>query len=276
MTQTHALNSSRLKNKAGWLCLLLTIVIFLIATQGCAPKTWDMPEMAKDPDLVWKKLQTRQDQDTLPAGYRLRANVHYHSPRDSSRVTLSMWGNTELPLRLKMRAGIGGTFSQWYITRDHTLAYYPREEQAFLYADQQQGLLHAGLELPFSVQEIGAMLMDSWSGLLPAEYKQARKVQGLGWEFEFHEDSRLQSITIDHNLRIIQAQGTAPSDWKLELEDFQAEDDFREAARRLDLDLGRKGQALFRIQELELRPDQWPEPALELELPPETEYVPLI
>jgi hypothetical protein len=156
-----------------------------------------------------------------------------------------------------------------------TLAYYPREEKAFVYQDTRQALKHLQLELPFSVPEIGKILTGRWAGLLPAEYARARTVQGQGWEFEFPASSRLQSILVDPELHIVLATGDSPRDWKLQLENFQNSQNASSYAHSLELDMGQEGRALFRIRELQLRKQNWPDSRLELNPPQDVQYVPL-
>lgn len=253
--------------------LLALALIFLL--QGCAPKSWEPQELEQRPAEIWQELQLKQNQKAQSRGYRVRASVHYISPQKSSRFTFSLWGNYDLPLRLDLRAGIGTSFSYWRIAQDQTLAYYPRQGQVFIYTNQKQGLAHLDLEMPFSVQEIGEILTNNWQGLLPRRYAQARTIQGQGWQFEFQQGHRLRSITVDPNLRIVRVQGDNPLNWKLELKNFQDIEDLGVFAHSLDLDLGRKEQALFRIQDLQLRQDHWPDSALELEPPENTKYIPM-
>ncbi|MFW6177813.1 MAG: hypothetical protein ACOC43_05545, partial [Desulfohalobiaceae bacterium] len=46
-------------------------------------------------------------------------------------------------------------------------------------------------------------------------------------------------------------------------------------ARSLELDMGREGKALFKIRELKLRKEHWPQSKLELSPPEGVEYVPV-
>ncbi|MGM0423746.1 MAG: hypothetical protein ACQEQX_02355 [Thermodesulfobacteriota bacterium] len=257
------------------LCMLLFLGLFLLLS-GCGPKVWTEPELDQDPAVIWQELQARETQKLEQhQGYLLRSSLHYQSARNSSRLVFSLWGNFDLPLRLDLKAGIGTTLSHWRLGQDMSMAYYPRQDKVFVYQDPGQALQHLELELPFTVPEIGEILTGRWAGLLPAEYARARAVQGQGWEFEFPESSRLQSIIVDPELRIVQASGESPLAWELEMGSFQDDQDAGNYASSLELDMGQEGQALFRIRELQLRKEDWPDSRLELDPPQDVQYVPL-
>lgn len=258
------------------LWILLILGLFFLP-MGCAPKFWTAPpELEKDPAEVWQELQAREQQKLGDhQGYLVRSSLHYQSSRNSSRLVFSLWGNYALPLRLDLKAGIGTSLSHWRLDQDMTLAYYPRQDKVFVYKDAEQASRHLQLELPFTVPEIGQILTGRWADLLPSEYTRARTVQGKGWEFDFPDSSRLQSILVDPDFRIIQARGHSPLTWELQLQDFQDTQGSGTYARSLELDMGQEGRALFRIRELELREQAWPDSRLKLEPPQDVQYVPL-
>lgn len=252
---------------------LLAITLLVL---GCAPRSWSPAELDREPAEVWQELQAKQEQKAGPhQGYLVRSSLHYQSARNSSRLVLSLWGNFDLPLRLDLKAGIGSSLSHWRLDQDQTLAYYPRQDKVFVYQEASQALRHLELDLPFTVQEIGEILTGHWSGLLPEEYAQAQAVQGKGWEFEFADSSRLQSLLVDPELRIIQATGKQPLQWELNMDNFQDSKSSGTYARSLELDMGREGKALFKIRELKLRKEHWPQSRLELSPPEGVEYVPV-
>jgi hypothetical protein len=239
---------------------LLLLALFL---NGCA-RPLPVTEIS-DARILWSRfLETR---NPLPpqSGFSLSGSINYASPDRSHRVLLQVWGNPEYPIRADIRAGIGAHIA--FLREDHasSLAYFPRQNQAFL--SPAQGIRTPEISLPFSLMELSAISLNTWETLLPEEYLSTRFVPGIGWAYSF-DDPRIDTLVIGFDGQPVTLQGSNGRSWELSFQRW-SRDGERDYPSRMVLTLDTDERAIIAFKELTVLPKRWAEEALDLPLPPD-------
>lgn len=255
--------------------LLLCLAGSLLAgLQACAPVSAPRQELLPpDPDRVWSDFEHNfASRGDLP--FWIKASLNFSGPERSHRSTFEFWGHTGLPLRLNLMAGIGVTVSLWRIDENGLLAYYPRQEVAYLGPDSSQGLKYLGFPCPLSMQGLANILTGQAASSLPSSYKSAALKADRRTEYQFSGHSRIQSLILDDRGRITSIAGETPYSWSLEVDDYELRHKTPIArSYRLQTEQGHK--AVVRIKEVRFRSQPWPEKAMSLPLPDDTSRLPL-
>jgi hypothetical protein len=256
------------------LLLLGLAGIFFTGLQSCAPVSAPRQELLPpDPDRVWAAFE----QDFAPRGdlpFWIKASLNFSGPENSHRTTFEFWGHTGLPLRLDLMAGIGVTVSLWRIDENGLLAYYPRQEVAYIGPDSSQGLEYLGFPCPLGVQGLANILTGQAAASLPSSYKSASPKSDRQTEYRFSRQSRIQSLVLDERGRITSMAGERPYTWSLKVDDYDHVNNIPIArSYRLKTEQGHK--AVVRIKEVRFRSQSWPEKSMSLSLPEDTARLPL-
>mgnify|MGYP006287653331 CR=1 FL=1 len=223
---------------------------------------------------AWNAFWGSQNASQAWSGYSLKASLNLFTPEESRRITLDLWGNYGLPLRIDLHAGLGTTFAMWRVDPEGLLAYYPREHRAFVHRDSIRAAARLGLNIPFSVQEIARILTGRWQGIIPRTYSRAEQLEEAGWSYNFSGEPAVNRLILDRRGRIVRLEGQAPYEWSLTCKGYEAFNG-HDRGQHLVLRTERNERSVLRIKALELRKKPWPASALQIELPPNTMLVPL-
>ncbi|MBS3780765.1 MAG: hypothetical protein KGY41_10245 [Desulfovermiculus sp.] len=252
---------------------LWALLGLIVGLQACAPLAGPRPETS--PSLV-NQVWQRFRQDFAPRGYTpfwLKASLNYSGPEESRRSTFELWGNTGLPLRLDLKAGLGMTVSLWRIDTHGLLAYYPDHETAYTHPDSGLALKRLGFPSPLSMQELAQVLTGQTAACLPPSFEQAIPQSDEHIEYRFSASSRVQSLVLDQRGQVISMAGSQPFSWTIKLSDYQ-EDSQILVARTYRLETPQH-KAVVRIKDIRFRSQPWPEKALTLPLPDKTTLRPM-
>ena len=249
------------------------VLSLIIGLQACAPLTGPRePLSPPQPAQVWKSFQNDfASRGDLP--FWLKASLNYSGPEDSRRSIFEFWGNTGLPLRLDLKAGMGITVSLWRIDAQGWLAYYPDQETAYTHPDSGLALKRLGFPSPFSLQDLARILTGQTAACLPPSFQEAGPKTGGQTEFRFGPSSRVQSLVLDAQGNVLSMAGSRPFSWSLRITDYDAHSR-HPIARTYRLETPRH-KAVVRLKDIRFRSQSWPEKALSLPLPEETIRVPL-
>ena len=255
-----------------WKGLAFVLGCGLLLLWGCAPKKPPMPEeppvsAEQTWDRFWSRLQGRE----AGQGFSISASVHLISADRRDRITFQAWGNADLPIRLDLKAGLGTTFSMWRVTDTLWLAYYPRENKAFVHPDSRVGAARLGFASPFDLQELTFIFSDDWPMILPRDHSGSSYDPEFGWRFTFTEGHRVSSVIISPQLDVTRLTASWPTEWTMRLEEHIAQSRHR-IPGRVRLETGRDRKAIVHLKEVELR-RAWPAEALQLELPDNAERI---
>ncbi|MDZ7761895.1 MAG: hypothetical protein U5L00_16785 [Desulfovermiculus sp.] len=252
---------------------LWAVLSLIVGLQACAPLTAPREKIpSPQADRVWKRFQ--QDfasREEVP--FWIKASLNYSGPEESRRSILELWGNTGLPLRLDLKAGLGITVSLWRIDTQGWLAYYPDQETAYTHPDSGLALKRLGFPSPFSLQELAYVLTGQTAACLPPSFEQAIPQSDEHIEYRFTGSSRVRSLVLDQRGQVISMAGSQPFSWTLKLSDYQEESQIL-IARTYRLETAQH-KAVVRIKEVRFRSQPWPEQALSLPLPENTTRRPM-
>ncbi|MFO7801213.1 MAG: hypothetical protein R6V55_02825 [Desulfovermiculus sp.] len=242
--------------------------------QACAPVSAPRQELPPpEADQVWSAFeQDFAHRGNLP--FWIKASLNFSGPEDSHRSTFEFWGQTGLPLRLDLMAGIGVTVSLWRIDENGLLAYYPKQEVAYTGPDSSQGLHQLGFPCPVSIQELAGILTGQAATSLPSSYKHATLKDDRLTKYHFSQQSQVQSLVLDDQGRITSMAGDQPYTWSLKIDDYELINGIP-IARSYRLKTEHEHKAVVRLKEVRFRSQPWPEKAMSLSLPEDTTRRPL-
>ena len=272
----NALRPSTCWRLPGFRLLGGAALILLLCGQllSCASK--QPPPSKPRPSALeaWDAFWSLQEDASKWSGYSLKASLNLSTPQSKRRITLDMWGNYGLPLRIDLQAGLGTTFALWRVDAEGLLAYYPREHRAFVHRDSLEAAARLGLHLPFSVQEIARLLTGRWQGIVPGEFASAGPLDATRWSYRFPEAAPVNRLILDNEGRMLRLEGEAPYAWSLECTHYERFDG-HSLGQHFVLRTERKERSVLRIKKLDLKKEPWPVSSLQIELPPNTMFVPL-
>lgn len=253
--------------KNGWRIFILFVATAVLA--GCATTNTAPPNTQAHG--VWQKHQQRQA--TLAnraSAFNASASINYVSPHRKGRLTMRMWGNSELPLRLDLSAGFGTTVAMWREDSTGWTGFFPTDEVAYHNHDVRTGLRMAGLDFPFSLQELSQLISGSYQSIIPKEYEAVEQAPDGRWTFFFAPGQIVNTMTLDAQGKAMLFAGRLQGrKWSLTLDRYTLEGEI-ETARKLTLALSPGVSAVVRVKKFVPRDTPWPEDGLSLVLPPGT------
>lgn len=252
---------------------LWALLSLIVGLHACAPLTAPREKISlSQANRVWKLFQqdfpSRED---VP--FWIKASLNYSGPEESRRSILELWGNTSLPLRLDLKAGLGITVSLWRIDTHGLLAYYPDQKAAYTHPDSGFALERLGFPSPFSLQELAYILTGQAAACLPPSFEQAIPQSNEHIEYRFIGSSRVQSLVLDQRGQMISMAGNQPYSWTINISDYHEDSQFL-VARTYRLETAQH-KAVVRIKDIRFRSQPWPEKALTLPLPDGTALRPM-
>jgi len=254
-----------------------TIAVLLLALAfGCAPKQPEAP-LFDSSGPAWEAFRQSYCATPQEPGMMIKASLYYTREvpdKRSDRTRVSIWGDFDGPVRLDVSAAFGKIVAMIREDADGLLVFYPTESKAYAHADPVLGATRLGIPFPFSLEELSRVIMGDFSGIVPADYVEAKPEGG---QFTYSLKGGIaSSVTLDGNGRPIIIEGEALSryvgarKWRLVLDNFT--DDTTPLPDVLTLTMDNGEQGVLRIKSRELKMERWPEKSTGLKLPTDTEF----
>jgi hypothetical protein len=199
-----------------------------------------------------------------------KASINIFSPKRNTRLVIDFWGNLDYPLRLDLSTGFGAPVA--FSREDGTgfIAFDPNERIAYLSTSGRQGAAILGLVMPFDLKSLADLAAGTYYNPLPGDYAKAEP-EGDGWRYEFSQDTGITSATLDGRARLTALGGNSDNGpWTLALTDFDEEAPESLGPKRLTFEAAEDVKAIIRIKEMRRLPEELPEGALSMGLPPGT------
>lgn len=247
------------------LALGLCLMLGLAACAGKGPTAPPAPAAE-----LWKTFAQRRAEAAADlAGLKATASLHYADLTRKNRVTLTLWGSPDLPLRLDLFAGFGSTFAMIREGDDRWQGYLPEKETLYIGRDARSGQNALGFTLPFSLKELAAVVTGSYGGLVPQDFEAASLAEDGGWTYAFSGNGPVTSMTLDEAGRPVVFAGRLHGrDWTMTLS--RHGEDAPAAPGKISIHSSPETTAVLRIKTLERLTTPWPEAALALTPPPGT------
>lgn len=229
-------------------------------------------------ETTWNRFWAvhNSSNNNISGGYKIKSSLFLSSPKGGHRLYLTIWGNFNLPMRIDIQAGIfKNTFSLWKITKNRWLAYYPKENKAYIHHDSRSGLSQLGFTIPFTLQDLSYILTAHWPEILPQKYQEAKYVPDQGWKYFFSQGRSIDSLTLNDRGRIIAICGQNPYFWSLSLSEYQNIEQEKPVSMKYVLQKGNNYRAILNVQEIHVDKTAWPDSNLKLKLPKDTIFIPL-
>ncbi len=240
---------------------LLFCLLLLLNLHGCT-KQIPPPHEGINAPRAWTLF--REGKNFLPA-FKVKTSISYTDERQSRRVVLTAWGNFDYPIRADLQAGIGANLIFWREDSLHRLAFYPSENTAITLSTQGS-TLSPGLDIPFSFQELAAVLTASWDGITPPEYQRAERAAQGGWRY-FLDDERIRSVVLDQSGRPLIIQGGTGISWEIHFDRWTEADMGRAVPQKLTLTLETGERVVLYVKTTELYDSPWDRNSTSLPLP---------
>lgn len=269
-----------LKKKETYYLILLLILFCNICLLffSCAPKKEYIPH--KEPHIsgekMWKLFgETQATNSSSFRAFSLRASLNLFSPEGSHRISMKMWGNFILPLRIDLSAGFGTRFSLWKVTDQQWLAYYPKQQKAYLHPNSRSGAARLGFDSPFDLQELAFILTGQWPKLIPDQYQRYSFLSNKGWCFYFsQEEHHISSVVLDHKARVRSISGSKPYQWEIQFDNYESMEEFS-LAKKIVLTTDKDQKVILNLKDIDFKEHKWSKSALKLNLPKDTIFLPL-
>ncbi|CCH49747.1 hypothetical protein [Pseudodesulfovibrio piezophilus] len=252
---------------------LSVVMLLLVLAPGCTPKRVTGASEAL-PESTWQAFRQQYCVPTKASGIQVKASLYYtrFTPvRRTNRTVLSLWGNFEGPMRMDVAAGIGKILAHIREDDKGLLVFYPTENRAYAHANPMLGATSLGMPFPFSLSQLGHVIMGDFSELIPKEYLQVLPVEN-GFTYTFHGENT-SSLTLSMTGQPIILEGKTLNGyesaraWKLEIDRYENNAAKVPLPSRmvLGMDDGEKGVLRIKTRELKVKP--WPKKATKLVLP---------
>ena len=250
--------------------LALACLLLIWGGSGCAPLQREKPAIGpKAANSTWSEFWARQDRAPPLPAVSLQGSLNIFTPEQKRRVTFELWGNLPTPLRLHLRAGIGATISIWEIRDNRILIFSPRTNEAYTATNTAQATSAMGMRLPFSMPEMAQLLTGKWRDLLPRKHGGFTATPS-GYAFSLQGEQRIERVVLDQRARVVAISGNRPYGWSMKRKAMTARDG-RILSRRIELTTRRGEELILRVKDFEQRSSPWPEAAMRLTLPQDTE-----
>lgn len=261
--------------RPGWIVPVGLILLSLLFN-GCLFRPGlEEPLPALSLGTVWKRFQTVQpDVSLLDQGCRLKASLNIFSPQQSHRISLELWGNYALPLRLNLSAGFGRALALWRVDQNQWLGYVPQQQQAYTHPDSRVGIQRMGMDSPFDIQELLFLLTGQWKALIPSTFQGGRYLEGQGYLYQMAPNDRFSELLLDRSGLPRVLRGGSDNPWQMQFSEY-VQQEGRLIPLKIHLRNAEQEEVLIRIKSLELARKPWDDAKLELNLPGDTDIVPL-
>lgn len=251
--------------------VLATLLVLVCA--GCALRTAP-PQVELPPAEAWSLFRARQEALTAaPDDISLKATLYYTAEGRSNRTILELWGDREYPLRMNISAGVGTTLALMREDADGLVVYYPSENKAYVHPDSRAAMAALGLDLPFNLRDLAALLAGPATRLLPNEYASVRDAGGL-FSYTLPPESTTGEVRLHPDGRLAGLAGHGDQPWHIDIASHKRVLAGRAyVPERLTMDVPGRQRATLRLRSLDFRATPWLPKALELEIPPQAETI---
>lgn len=137
---------------------LLLLALLALSLQACATRSPEGQSVGTS-DAVWQGYQAyafARESDHDP--YRLNASLRHGTQGDTRRVTILLWSNGYLPIRLDVMAGVGALVARMQETQDGFIAYAPNENKALVHKGTQRVQINFGKPVPFALRDFSSLM----------------------------------------------------------------------------------------------------------------------
>jgi len=264
-------------------CTLLSVAVLIFVAGGCTPKTPPGTVM-HSPEAAWNSFRRHYCARPDGPALKVKASLHYSQvkPRKrTNRTLMTMWGDFKGTMRMDVSASIGTLLAHIRENDEGLLVFYPADNQAYAHVDPVLGATRLGMPFPFSLSDLGHVLLGDFSGLVPKRYAGgSRTARGTGGFVYTFDDGLVTSVTLDVVGRPVLVEGRAAGGsgdaktWRLEVNRYETPvGDEVPLGDRLTLALDNGEKGVLHIKSRELMLAAWPGEALALELPDDVDPI---
>ncbi len=174
-----------------------------------------------------------------------------------------MWGRTDFPIRLDIRAGVGAMLAHWREDEHGWIGYSPSSREAYLEATVRDGALKMGLFMPLRLNALAQLLIGCWQSVVPLQYDHVQP-DGTNLEYTYSIENLPLSLLLSPQGRPLSLRGGTQG-WIVDIDQWS--DETRGIPSRITLRQDDQS-AVVRIQDLDLTVTPWQDDDLMLILPP--------
>lgn len=244
---------------------LLAVLACCLALTSCAAR---QPLPPADPGQVWSGFLARQRTlEGQSPHLMVRASLWYTTPERSNRTVVALWGSLERPLRADINASMGAAIGLFREDAAGWIAYYPQSKEAVSHAGGGAGAGALGVNVPFSLRDVGLLLTGRLLPLTGEEPRSSMALANGDTAILLAEGATAERLVLDREGRPVELTGGDGEPWTVTVKDY---DELAPGlATVVEMTLSGNRSARLIIKSLELRETPWPEAATALDIPPQ-------
>ena len=124
--------------------------------------------------------------------FRIRATLQYETPSNQGhRMTSVFWGNSDLPVRLDIFAGVGVMVAQIREDKRHFLLHMNEQQAAYAHQGANKPYINIGTPLPFTLERLADLLCGRFGDVFGYSAKQ---MDESGTQFVLDESAPVQGV----------------------------------------------------------------------------------
>lgn len=248
--------------------LIITLVAAFVLSACAKP----VPLPPANVDTAWDAFVENYRKPLDSPGLSAKASFLFSRTvpnKQSGRLSVNIWGNLNLPLRMNATATFGKTVAMMREDEAGLTAYYPDRKTAYWCQDPVVASMALGLPLPFSLQDLARLAGGSFNTIVPNRYT-IGMIQQDRPTYTFAEgpvsllqtDSLGRPMTLEGEIR----RGDQVVPWRAEINGY----DDGPKPERIVFTLQNGDRGVLRIRSRELTVESWSKQSLELNLPDKT------
>ncbi len=251
----------------------LLAVVLLVTVLGCAPRS--VPDrILHDPESAWETFRSEYCHPAKAPAMLVKASLYYtrtYPTQRTNRTRVSLFGNFGGSMRLDVAAGMGKLIAHISDDESGLLVFYPTQKTAYSHTNPVLGAIQLGLPFPFSLVELGNIIMGDFSTLVPNGYMATTRTdKGFMYALSGSSPSK---IVLDDGGRPIRLEGYTVKGrdgacaWRLDIDRYSENQGAYPLPNRLTLSMENGEKGVLHIKARELRMAYWSDKAMTLSLP---------
>ncbi|WP_156921804.1 hypothetical protein [Desulfovibrio inopinatus] len=192
----------------------------------------------------------------------MSAVIHYAKQGSGHRLLVDFFGNTNRPLRLDLKASVGTVIALWREDDLGVTVALPEKNEVRTFPDATQAAAALGMDLPFSLRQLAAILLGQFDEFLPSTASDATQTK-QGIRYTLPDTSPFSSITLDFTGKAVHLTGHGASAWNAELTPWSS-DIPGPAYEKIVVETSDKAKIVLRVKSFAQFQEPMPDTGLEL------------
>ncbi len=240
------------------------LILGALTLGGCAgPTSMPTPKapVEMSAQTLWQMFRQQSTQRTIQA-FSLDAVIHYAKQGSGHRLVVDFYGNIKSALRMDLKASVGTVISLWREDGLGVTVVIPEKQEVRRFSNATQAAAAVGMDLPFSLRQLAAILLGQFDEFLPNTAPGAVQTE-QGFSYSLPDTSPFSSITLDFTGKAVHLTGHGATTWSAELTPWTS-DTPGPAYEKIVVETSDKAKIVLRVRSFSVHQALMPETDLEL------------